>query len=180
MLIAGTGAACIAVDATGARRADGWGPLLGDEGSGGRIGREGLRAVVRAHDGRGPRTALLELAVEVYAVEIDELPATVTEARGCGRFAPSVARAAADGDEVAADTVGRAGAALADTVHAAMPDGGPLVVVGGLLNLGGLLWKPLRDNSTIEWRQPLGDAMDGARLLLDNTSTVHEPAVRRA
>lgn len=111
---------------------------------------------------------------------VDQLPATVTDARGCGRFAPSVARAAADGDEVAADIVRRAGAALADTVRAALPRGGPLVVVGGLLNLGDLLWKPLRDNPTIEWREPLGDAMDGARLLLDNTSTVHEPAVRRA
>lgn len=112
--------------------------------------------------------------------EVDELPATVTDARGCGRFAPSVARAAAGGDEVAADIVRRAGAALADTVRAALPRGGPLVVVGGLLNLGDLLWKPLRDNPTIEWHEPLGDAMDGARLLLDSTSTVHEPAVRRA
>lgn len=81
---------------------------------------------------------------------------------------------------MAADIIRRAGAALADTVRAALTDGGPLVVVGGLLNLGDLLWKPLRDNSTIEWHEPLGDAMDGARLLLDSTSTVHEPAVRRA
>ncbi|MCV6971956.1 ATPase, partial [Mycobacterium bohemicum] len=55
-----TGAVALAIGADGAlRTADGWGPLLGDEGGGAWIGAAGLRAALRAHDGRGPATALL-------------------------------------------------------------------------------------------------------------------------
>lgn len=48
-LIAGTGSVAWGVDATGREyRAGGWGYLLGDEGSGYWLGREAVRAVVRA------------------------------------------------------------------------------------------------------------------------------------
>ena len=36
---------------------DGWGPWLGDDGGGAWIGREALRAVLRARESRGPATA---------------------------------------------------------------------------------------------------------------------------
>ena len=56
---AGTGVACLAVRRDRrAARLGGHGFLLGDEGGAFWIGREGLRAVLRAADGRGPRTAL--------------------------------------------------------------------------------------------------------------------------
>src|SRR6185295_6497869 len=58
VLIAGTGVVALAIGADGAlRTADGWGPGLGDEGGGAWIGASGLRAALRAHDGRGPSTA---------------------------------------------------------------------------------------------------------------------------
>jgi len=41
-------------------RSGGWGPLLGDEGSGYHLGQEILRAVTKALDGRGPQTMLLQ------------------------------------------------------------------------------------------------------------------------
>ena len=44
------------------RRVDGWGPLLGDDGSGYDIGTRGLRAAFAAYDGRGPETLLASLA----------------------------------------------------------------------------------------------------------------------
>src|SRR5437588_3321817 len=45
VLIVGTGVVALAIDADGAlRRADGWGPWLGDEGGGAWIGAAGLRA----------------------------------------------------------------------------------------------------------------------------------------
>src|ERR1700743_1851968 len=54
-LIAGHGVVAIGIDADGTlRTADGWGPWLGDEGGGAWIGAAGLRAALRAHDGRGP------------------------------------------------------------------------------------------------------------------------------
>ena len=63
VLIAGTGVVALAIDADGAlRTADGWGPWLGDEGGGAWIGASGLRAALRALDGRGPSTALLDAA----------------------------------------------------------------------------------------------------------------------
>jgi len=61
ILSAGTGAICFAVDEEGERfYGDGWGPILGDEGSGYWMGQEALRAICRAQDGRAPRTPLTQ------------------------------------------------------------------------------------------------------------------------
>lgn len=59
---AGTGVVTLAVGTGDVARVDGWGYLLGDAGSGFWIGRAALDAVMRAHDGRGPETALTPLA----------------------------------------------------------------------------------------------------------------------
>jgi len=59
-LIAGTGSMAFGRDETGSvARAGGWGSLFGDEGSGYALAVEGLRAAVKAFDGRGPATMLL-------------------------------------------------------------------------------------------------------------------------
>lgn len=42
-------------------RVGGWGYLLGDEGSGYDIGRQGMMAVLKAYDGRGPATVMSQL-----------------------------------------------------------------------------------------------------------------------
>ncbi len=61
VIVAGTGAIAFAVNGVGeSARADGWGHWVGDEGSAFDVGRQGIRAVLRAMDGRGPETALLE------------------------------------------------------------------------------------------------------------------------
>jgi N-acetylglucosamine kinase-like BadF-type ATPase len=61
VVIAGTGTIAYGYDAQGRMaRAAGWGALLADHGGGFWIGLEGLHAVVRAADGRGPATALSE------------------------------------------------------------------------------------------------------------------------
>ena len=62
IIISGTGAIVYGIDADGREaRASGWGYLLGDEGSGYDIAIKGLRAVVRAADGRDDPTALTNL-----------------------------------------------------------------------------------------------------------------------
>lgn len=59
ILIAGTGAIALGVNKADERfYADGWGPLLGDEGSGYWIGLEALRETCRAADGRAPKSGL--------------------------------------------------------------------------------------------------------------------------
>ncbi|SER93319.1 BadF-type ATPase [Propionibacterium cyclohexanicum] len=60
VVASGTGVVTLAVGRTAVARVDGWGYLIGDAGSGYWIGRAALDAVMRAHDGRGRRTALSE------------------------------------------------------------------------------------------------------------------------
>lgn len=59
VLVAGTGSICFGRNAADqSRRAGGWGYLLDDEGGGYALGRDVLRAALRADDGRGERTVL--------------------------------------------------------------------------------------------------------------------------
>jgi N-acetylglucosamine kinase-like BadF-type ATPase len=61
VIIAGTGSIVYGRNARHeAARAGGWGHMIGDEGSGYWIGREALSAVMRAADGRGPQTELMQ------------------------------------------------------------------------------------------------------------------------
>jgi glucosamine kinase len=74
VVIAGTGSIAYGVNAQNvAARAGGWGYILADEGSGYWLGRQALRAVVRASDGRGPATALTPLVLEFFGVTRPEL-----------------------------------------------------------------------------------------------------------
>lgn len=61
-LIAGTGSIVYGCNAAGQRaRGGGWGYLLGDEGSGFKIGLRGLQAITRDHDGRDQAPLLKSL-----------------------------------------------------------------------------------------------------------------------
>jgi glucosamine kinase len=73
IIIAGTGSFALAKDHKGAtHRAGGWGRILGDEGSGYTIGRDGLNAVTKHLDGRGKRTLLTELIDSRYGLSNHE------------------------------------------------------------------------------------------------------------
>lgn len=104
-LVVGTGVACLALPADGEPRIiGGHGYLLGDEGGAFWIGRQGLRAVLRAGDGRGPGTALAGAASDRFGsaanlhVRLYELGRPVNE---IAYFAPEVLAAAEAGDAVA-------------------------------------------------------------------------------
>ncbi|MFC9082013.1 BadF/BadG/BcrA/BcrD ATPase family protein, partial [Streptomyces sp. NPDC057062] len=123
VLAIGTGSVAIGIGEDGSyARVDGWGPWLGDEGSGAWIGAAGLRAALRAHDGRGPDTALLA-AAEARFGDPDRLPSALgrdgNPARTAATFAPDVARAAAAGDAAASAVVQDAATALGEAVLAA-------------------------------------------------------------
>nr|WP_232006807.1 N-acetylmuramic acid 6-phosphate etherase [Mycobacterium sp. 1245805.9] len=164
VLIAGTGVVALAIDADGAlRTADGWGPWLGDEGGGAWIGAAGLRAALRAHDGRGPSTALLDAARARFGAP-ESWPAQLTDAAAVASFAPAVL--AADDDPVASAIVGAAAEALAATARAA--GDGPVAMVGGLAGMEAL-------RKQLDLIPAAGDALDGALRL----GAIHEPHVIR-
>jgi N-acetylglucosamine kinase-like BadF-type ATPase len=118
VLIAGTGAIAYGVDAQGnSRRASGWGHLLGDEGSGHDIGLRSLRAVLRAHDGRGPATALTARVLSAWNLSRPEDLVGLVYApdfprRRIAALLPLVDEAAGEGDATARDILVAAGCEL--------------------------------------------------------------------
>ena len=69
VVMSGTGSIVYGKNDRGlAARAGGWGHVIGDEGSGYWIGRQALMAVVRAADGRGPRTRLTDDVLAHFGV----------------------------------------------------------------------------------------------------------------
>ncbi|MFJ2722199.1 N-acetylglucosamine kinase [Streptomyces sp. NPDC087437] len=148
VVAAGTGLIAIGTDLTGWRRADGWGHLLGDCGSGAWIGRAGLEAALRAHDGRdGGSARLLARAEEAFG-RMAELPGKLyprsDRAAVLASFAPGVA-ACADGDPVAAGVLRAAARHMAESAAAVCPPAGEplLALTGGLFKLGDPLLVPL-------------------------------------
>jgi len=151
VLVAGTGAIAYGVNAQGeTRRADGWGYLLGDEGSAYWIGRQGLRAALRAYDGRGPDTALSRLLVSALGITqasdwVERAYAGGFGATQVAALAPLVRDAARDGDAVASDIVQVAGERLSRTLGAVIRGLGmndehfPVVLAGGLFQVKGLV-----------------------------------------
>ncbi|MFF0013598.1 N-acetylglucosamine kinase [Streptomyces sp. NPDC005374] len=144
VVAAGTGLIAVGTDLKSWRRADGWGHLLGDCGSGAWIGRAGLEAALRAHDGRpGGSTALLALAEESFG-PVRELPGKLYPRTDrpavLASFAPQVA-ACAEGDPVADGILRRAAQEMAGSAAAVCPaQGEPCVsLTGGLFRTGAAL-----------------------------------------
>ncbi|MBW3672416.1 MAG: ATPase, partial [Acidobacteria bacterium] len=69
VVISGTGSVAFGKNLAGEEaRAGGWGPTLGDEGSGYAIARAGMTAIVRASDGRGPDTTMTDVLCRLYKI----------------------------------------------------------------------------------------------------------------
>lgn len=123
-LIGGTGSNAFAKRADGATaQTGGWGYLIGDEGSGNELGREAVRAAVRAADGRGEPTCLLknilafwelddpsDLLARVYHAHADGSPVRPAE---LAALAPLVLEAADAGDAVARQLIAQTAQGLA-------------------------------------------------------------------
>jgi len=103
ILIAGTGSIAFGKDAKGkVHRVGGWGRIIGDEGSGYAIGREGLNAVARDIDGRGKRTLLTRLLRDELNLGDEEriIAAVYREHFDIASIAPLVMKAARRGDAI--------------------------------------------------------------------------------
>ncbi|MFF3034288.1 N-acetylglucosamine kinase [Streptomyces rubiginosohelvolus] len=151
----GTGMIALGTDLKEWHRADGWGHLLGDSGGGAWIGRAGLDAAMRAHDGRrGGSAALLDRLRAVFG-PAQTLPGLLYPRSDrpavLASFAPEVA-ACAGADPVAAGILRQAASHIAEAAAAvcpapAEPDGedGEVALTGGLFRMGEPLIAPLRE-----------------------------------
>jgi glucosamine kinase len=178
LLLAGTGAVALAMDPAGVlHRAGGLGPILGDEGAGGWIGREGCLTAARSLDGRGPRTGLAQRCERTFgmpATQLGALFATSTNPAGLfGRFAPDVLESWLEGDAEAGGIVDSAAAYLASTAIAVLRrlDGQNrrFAVAGGLSShvafVAAITSRVVAAVPEVVWFAARGDALDGAALL---------------
>ena len=119
LALAGTGSNVVGRTADGRRvRAGGWGPVLGDEGSGHWIGLEAVRAIFHAIDAH--RATTLRDAV-LSAWNLDSIEQLVErgnslEVNKFSAVTPLVAQCASDGDQVATEVLRSAGLELARLV----------------------------------------------------------------
>ncbi|MGH7119774.1 MAG: N-acetylglucosamine kinase [Acetobacteraceae bacterium] len=186
ILAIGTGTVALARSGMRLSRADGWGPWLGDEGSGTWIGLCGLRAALRAHDERGPETALRAAAGRMFG-PLAGIARVVNDAATAARFAPEVARAASLGDAMARAILERAAGHLARAATGAaslvgLGPGAPCAVVGGLTRLDPLLMERLDEllqDAGLSLVSPLGTSVDGAHLLARRNDLPHEAHIVR-
>lgn len=150
VLIAGTGSVVLVSRPDGSRfTVGGWGARLGDEGSGFALATAALRAVLRAHDGRGMETALRELLEVIGLSRPEELVDWISRAtkREVAALAPEVVRIATDGDSVAERLRAECVEELRKMLYAAIlglgtdfPGVRDVAFVGGLIKPG----RPLR------------------------------------
>ncbi|MBN9122582.1 MAG: N-acetylmuramic acid 6-phosphate etherase [Planctomycetes bacterium] len=173
-VVAGTGSMAFARSAEGrTARSGGWGPLLGDEGSGYAIALAGLRAAARSADGRAQVTLLTDRLLTAFGLtRAEELVGVVY--RGGDRaaiaaLAPVVLDAAEAGDPVAEHIVRDAASELASATAAAARQLGlgaafPVAVAGGLFT------------SSHDYRQRFLSALADRGLAADPVALVTEPA----
>jgi N-acetylglucosamine kinase-like BadF-type ATPase len=119
LIIAGTGSNVLGRSVNNTLyHAGGWGPAIGDEGSGFWIGEEALRAAFWARDRDVPTTLLTEIGKFWGTKSIGEIVEVANAQPGpdLPALAPLVVQCADAGDELAAAVLQRAGVELADQV----------------------------------------------------------------
>jgi len=118
VLIAGTGSVAFGRNASGlTARAGGFGPWIGDEGSGFEIGKLAAAAVSREVDARGPQTVLTErIFKDLDCRDWNELFERIAKSADdvFPRLFPTVAKAGDGGDPVACELLQHAAASLSD------------------------------------------------------------------
>jgi N-acetylglucosamine kinase-like BadF-type ATPase len=181
VVIAGTGSMVLGRNAQGEQaRAGGWGPLLGDEGSGYHLGMEGIRAALRARDGWGPATALdprlrRALGLEDWDQVVRWIYGGELERGRVAALGLEVVEAAREGDGCALAIVAAAGQALGRQLGAVarklgLEEGAPVAGVGGLFAARPFLWPALVRAARAagcrpRWRDPLLPPVLGAVLI---------------
>jgi N-acetylglucosamine kinase-like BadF-type ATPase len=174
-VICGTGSIVYGSSAAGdTARAGGWGHIMGDEGSGYAIGQAALRAVMQAHDGRGPVTTLTHAVLDHWQLAsppdlVGQVYRASLAPSDIAGLAPVVAQAAEAGDTVATAIIQHAAAELARAVQAVvrrlrLASPVPCALAGGLLLNSPALRAALADSAAV------------AKLRLEPLTDVSQPA----
>jgi N-acetylglucosamine kinase-like BadF-type ATPase len=120
VVIAGTGSIAMGMNHAGREaRSGGWGPTLGDEGSGYDIARQALKAVAASFDHRAPRTLMTDLICARLGIETAaDLKAVIYKSEivhaEIASLAELVCEAAQEGDPVAISILQEAGQNLGE------------------------------------------------------------------
>ncbi len=157
VIIAGTGSIACGINARGRfARAGGWGPAMGDEGSGSYIGRRALEAVVMAYDYRGEPTSMMEPVLHYFGVSSPpELPPVIYDSPAevpskIAQLSKIVVSAAQEGDKVAREILKDAAEELARAAIAVIEqlrmekESFRVAYVGGVFEAGEMILAPLR------------------------------------
>ncbi len=160
--ILGTGSVYMMRRGDMVRSVGGWGFLVGDQASGGRIGRDLLEETLLAYDGIRPASPLTDALLAVFRGNPRDVVEFTTTAKpgDFGGFAPMVFDHATKGDAVAEFIVARGVAAIeASLAVLGLGDDEPISLLGGLA----ALYAPrLSPNYRERLRQPRQDALGGA------------------
>jgi glucosamine kinase len=158
----GTGSVFAARDANGVRMLGGWGFLLGDDGSGARLGKDLLRLALLVHDGVRPTGSLTRAILDEFNNRPDEIVETAkTWSPGdFGKLAPRIVDAWRSGDEQAAQLLRHHAGLVQDSVDAVgFSPAKAFCVLGGL----GHVYLELLDPKYRHAAQPpKGNALTGA------------------
>ena len=176
LLISGTGSIAWGRSPAGTLgRCGGWGPVIGDEGSGQWIGRRALSIVAAASDGREPETALT--GAILTAAQVNEVPQLIAWAAQAtpmqlATLAPAV-MSVADGGDLRANSLLTLAAeelvlhvrTLARGLFGDERAAIPVALAGGLLSRGSPLRKrlELRLKSAVPGATVRGPDVDAAR-----------------
>jgi glucosamine kinase len=160
--VLGTGTAFMRRRDGQVRTVGGWGFLIGDQGSGGRIGRDLLEETMLAHDRIREGSPLTEALLAVFRNEPRDIVEFTTTAKpgDFGGFAPMVFDYAAKGDAVAERILKRAVADIESSLAVLdLREDDPLCLLGGL---AALIEPRLSERYRRMVRPPLQDALGGA------------------
>ena len=138
MAILGTGTAYMVRKDGAVRAIGGWGFQIGDQGGGGRIGRDLLELALLAHDRIRETSPLTVEILAVFRNDPQDVVEFTTHAKpgDYGGFAPKVFEHAARGDVVARAIIDRAVADVEASLGALdLRAGDPLCLLGGLAPL---------------------------------------------
>ncbi|MDB5366551.1 MAG: ATPase [Rhodospirillales bacterium] len=164
ILIVGTGSVGYALIGGVAHSVGGWGFEISDDGSGAAIGREAIRAAVRAHDGLTRASALTDAVLAKLGppTRIVEWAASAKPGN-YATFAPLVLEHALQDDPIATEIVQQGAARLDAHIERLRQLGAPhICLMGGAASAIEPFLSPPARAALV---QAKGDAMDGALLL---------------
>ncbi len=183
IVISGTGSIAFGLNEKGDRvRAGGWGHILGDEGSGYTLALRGLRAIMRAHDGRINCQKLQDIILGHLQLERpDQLLGWVRDIQADKAKIAALSRlihqAAAEGDETAAEILRSEAIELAEIAEAVSKRLFPaeqtnyeIIVAGGNLRKADQFFKLFVEAvakrlPAITVMRPRGEPVEGAVIL---------------